>query len=453
MRQLLIALTALTLTGAVLTGCSVSTEDLEQVSSMPAVHAAESECFELTCRVEVTMSTSASGSEIAAVLHELRGLRHAGEVVLTVPAAPGGDARDGGATADLDVSTSPAERDRPIGDLLAWAAGTEGVDTLHVGLGVSGTLTSSVWEHARAAWDLTAALGDADLELVSDPEGRPQLLRGRGAFPAEAVALAADLSAGRGFDGPVTGVAVEPGRVMVGTPTHRSALALRAALARDPRSADLAVGAVATFEILEVAQTSLGQAIALDEVVETLEAQPGVRRATHGATGLDVRVDSFAAASRAVAALRETGASQRGRVLVVSHGRGTVMVTENGDDAVLDLAAALVEAWPDATVDIGPSTQTESGVTLDVAYEVPGPSTGSAPSPAAGVRTVARILTDQPGTARHYLVVLAASDTDGRTRKLSWKVDREGGSLRLGELDGLPENDRLVRREWRRAVG
>lgn len=455
-----------------LVGCGVSEEELQEtVGSLPGVESADSECADFSCDLRVVVEPEATSEQITAVLGATRTVDHVDEVHLSLRLGEAnGQARIVSAT--IDAEKTPTDQDAATATLLAWGASTSSVTKLSVtpapsGPMVEATLESSLWSHAEELWAMTDELPDASL-VAQRPSSPQQVLRTTEGVDSDVIALAAEWEA-RPTAG-VTGVALLDGRILVGSTQQSAALKVREQMAADPRAAGLRVDALATTDLLTNANAEPSQLQQLGPLLLLLESQPGVQGVAVESAAARVRVDvsGYAAAGRAVRAVRQEELGQVGATLLITPPAPStspdsssssppdlgVEIIEGGDDQLLQLAETVLETWPDAELRITQDSSSDPrpvGVTLGLLQ--PGPGRGSAPGLGPYVRAFATLVTRSEGTTEQYQLGIRVADADGRSASVNWEAARDGGSWTLGEVSGTPDRAKLVRRQWTRALG
>lgn len=451
----------LTLLVMSVTGCSPSADEVnDAVGDLPGVISAEPSCFEFQCTVEIEAERDATAAELAAMLAAARTVDDAHDIEVALAwDAPGG------VSARLEVDTSPAAEDAPIGSLLAWAAtaAEDGLAGLEVERGnaerirVSGSTTdgASAWPLAREAWSLADGLAGAEMAFTRPEQLAQQSLRISDSFPADAVAVAEEIETG---DGPVTGVAITDDRFLVGAISRGAAEDLRSKLRDEPRLEGRSVEVVVSTNVLAAAAAQEpGTSQRLEPILAVLDDQPAVLFATIAGSSVEMQVDSLRSAPALVERVRRrAGAAFVDTTLVlIDEPGGRLEITSEGDDAALDLAMALLDTpgLVDLTLDqeVDPDPD-RAAVGLWLTVRQPGKGTGSAPPVGAQVTRIARILSSTPGTAASYALGVTVEDVDGRSASAGWAVERTSTGLTLGEVDGTPERQAEITAAWARGA-
>lgn len=451
---------ALTLLLTTMAGCSPSADEVDDaVGDLPGVIRAEPACHEFRCTVEIEAELDASASELADMFAAARTVDDAREVEVTLASE-----QPGRISALLAIDESSPGEDATIGALLAWAATEQDLAGLSVERGrpdairVTGSAAgeTSIWPLARAAWGIATELAGAELDFTRAERPAQQSVRVTGDFPDEAVAVAEELESA---DTRPTGVVITDDRFLVGAIDRGAAENLRPMLADDPRLEGLAVEvAVSTNVLLSSASQEPGTSQRLEPVLAVLDEQPGVLFTTILGSTIEVQVDDLRSAAGLVERVRRrAGAAFVDATLVLVDDRDRrVEITPDGDDAVLDLVAAVLATPGLGDLEVGQELEADparAAVALSFTVRQTSPGTGNAPPIGPEVTRLARLLSTTPGSAASYSLHVEVKDVDGRSADAGWRVDRTPDGLVLAEVNGTDETQAEVRAAWARGAG
>lgn len=456
-----VALVSVLACGLALSGCSPSADDVtDAVGGLPGVVSAEPACHDFVCTVEIEAEPTASAEELAGMLTAARTVDDARDVELSLELD-----QSRRVSARLELDSAPSTEDLAVGTLLAWAAAQQGRLTLSVERGNAETVRvtgsaaddTSIWPLGRAAWPLATALRGAQLELVRPAHLRQQSLRVEDSFPDEVVSAAEELE--RGQEAAVTGVLLEPGRMLVGAISRDAAQRLRPVLADDPRLAGATTEVVVTDNVLLTANAvEPGTSQRLEPVLAALDGEPEVLFVTLAGDTVEAQVDGVRSFPRLVERVRRLAGDAFVDTTLVLEDRTAghrVEITPDGDDAVLDLVLALLPSRGLRSVGVGQEQvpdPAKTAVTLSVTLHQPGPGTGVVPAVGPEVTRLARLLSTTPGSAASYWLDVTVEDADGRSADAGWRVDRTPDGLMLGEVTGTDERQAEIRAAWAKGV-
>lgn len=452
-----------------LAACGTTADEVDDaVGGLPGVISAEPSCHEFRCTLEIEAEPTASARELTDMVTAARTVEGVWLIDLSLtPESPtsrtsGGPSRMP-VSAEVNIEDSRAADDTAVGAVLAWGVGEQDLFTLRVAHGAedrfdvtgTGVAASSIWPLARAAWPLVEELGGATITFSQHEHLRQQSLSATESFPDALVSVAEELGEG---EAGVTGVLVEPGRMMVGVINRAAAVRLRPVLADDARLAAVATEVVVTTDVL-LAATAVepGTSHRLEPVLEALDSEPDVLFATIQGNTVQAEVEGLRSFPRLVEGVRRSAsAAFVDTVLVLEDPRAQhrVEITPDGDDAVLDLMLALLptDGLRSMSVSQSEPDPTSPAVSVTVILRQPGPGTGAAPPIGPVVTRVARALATTPGNAASYRLSVTIEDAEGRASDASWLVDRTPEGLALGEVNGTEEAQAEVRAAWARGL-
>ncbi|WP_110181187.1 hypothetical protein [Nocardioides solisilvae] len=444
-------------TAAALTGCGsvfLSGDVEETFADMPWVVDARSECHELSCTVEVDLTASADADEVAAALEGAFDLS-ADDVVLTL-----------GDRVGAEVSEhSPESAERPLAEVLAWAAAAPEVQRLTVAARVDQQHLDLVpadpgafWAVGRSTWEATSALPARSLEVV-DPERRDRHGARRlsvvGELPDGQLdrALALEELTRTGSAPALTGIAVVGHALVVGVARSSEVEAARTALRALPGDPDLPVEVVVTDDLVEVSRTDPVTRGRRGTLAATLDRMPEVGRVENGVGDLRVHLAAGVGleAGRAVLArAREVGPAFDALDLVTADGRAEAEMTRDGDDSLLALGARLQDATPGRTrLRVSQRRDRPPFVSLSVRV---GGQTSAAPPLGPWVSEMARVVAEHRGASTGYHLALEVTGPTGRSASTDWKVEAGPAGPRVTEASVLEDVAAEVRRAWDEGV-